>query len=103
MSEWFDVLAVDELPPGEGTTVTLPDGQEVAVFNVDGTIHACDNACLHQGGPLGEGFLEGDVVTCPWHGWEYRVSDGECLEVPGQTLDVYPTRVEGGRILVQGR
>lgn len=50
---------------------------EVAVFNVGGELHAIENSCPHQGGPLADGWLEGSVVTCPWHGWCFDVRSGK--------------------------
>jgi nitrite reductase/ring-hydroxylating ferredoxin subunit len=72
---------------------------EVAVFNVDGKFYVLKNECPHAGGPLGEGFLDGPVVTCPWHGWQFDVTSGQgqgrprnaqCLrcEVEGEWLKV---------------
>jgi nitrite reductase/ring-hydroxylating ferredoxin subunit len=72
----------------------------IALFNVGGTIFATDNTCLHQGGPLGEGELVGDVVICPWHQWEYNVRTGE---IPGNSsakVATYPVQVEGNDIKV---
>ena len=62
MSDFIEVARLDEVPPGRGTTVTVA-GKDVALFNVDGTIYAMENACLHQGLSLGTGNLEGKVVT----------------------------------------
>ena len=49
-------------------------GRVIALFNVDGTFYALDGVCPHQGGPLGQGTLEGCIVTCPWHGWQFDVT-----------------------------
>ncbi|HXE71694.1 MAG TPA: non-heme iron oxygenase ferredoxin subunit [Candidatus Nitrosotenuis sp.] len=101
MSQWIDVLEAGKLQPGDCTSVTLPDGREIALYNVGGEVFATDNVCLHQGGPLGEGYLEGDCVTCPWHGWQYNVKTGECLEVPGEKVASFPARILDGKIQVQ--
>lgn len=101
MSHWTDLYPASDLPPGARTAVHLPDGTEIALFNVGGTIHATDNMCIHAGGPLGEGYFENDTVTCPWHGWQFCVTNGDCLDLPGQKLNTYPVRVEDGRILAQ--
>jgi nitrite reductase/ring-hydroxylating ferredoxin subunit len=50
---------------------------EVAVFNVAGQLFALENSCPHQGGPLADGWLEGPLVTCPWHGWCFNVTNGK--------------------------
>ena len=81
MGKLMKVTQVSDLPPGEGKVVEV-EGQPIALFNVDGTFHAIHNTCLHRGGPLGEGDLEGAVVTCPWHGWQYDVTNGNKVRNP---------------------
>ena len=76
MADFVKVASLSEVVPGSAKAVEVGD-KTIALFNVDGTVFALDNTCLHQGGPLGEGMLEGDVVTCPWHMWEYNVRTGE--------------------------
>ena len=75
MGSLVKVAGVGDLSPGEGKVVHA-NGREVALFNVDGAFYAIGNTCVHRGGPLGEGILEGDVVTCNWHGWRYDVKSG---------------------------
>jgi PAS domain S-box-containing protein len=88
MAEWIKVADVADLSPAGGAVVDV-GGQSVAVFSVGGELCAIDNTCPHQGGPLGEGTLEGDVVTCPWHGWSYSVRTGcPVLTPPVKTFDV---------------
>ena len=72
MPNFVKVATVAQVAPGTGMVATVND-KEVALFNIDGTFHAIDNVCKHRGGPLGEGELEGDTVTCPWHGWQFDV------------------------------
>ena len=69
------------MPVGQGTVVTIAN-RDVALFNVDGTIYAMENACLHQGQSLGSSPLNGCVVTCRAHGWRYDVTTGNTLHVP---------------------
>lgn len=69
------VAAAHEIAPG--TAAIFPVGRyEVAVFEVAGEFYALENCCPHQGGPLGEGWLDGPMVTCPWHGWCFDVRTG---------------------------
>jgi nitrite reductase/ring-hydroxylating ferredoxin subunit len=77
------------------------NGKTLAVFNVDGAYHVIDNTCLHRGGPLGEGDLEGDVVTCPWHGWQFNVKTGACVNNPAAKIASYEVKVEGEDIRVR--
>jgi len=75
-------------------------GRRVAVFRVEGRLHALDGTCPHRGGPLGEGTLSGSVVACPWHGWRFDVRTGQCLVAPGTTQPCFEVREEGGSIVV---
>ena len=99
MAELVKVADVAELPVGSCKPVEV-NGKTIALFNVDGKIFALDNTCLHQGGPLGEGMLEGEVVTCPWHMWEYNVRTGEKVGSPSLRVAAYPVEVEGNDIKV---
>ena len=99
MPNFVRVASTSDLKPGENKVVEV-NGEQVALFNVDGEFFAINNTCLHRGGPLGEGFLEGDVVTCPWHGWRYNVKTGSNLMVPNQKVDAYQVKTEGNDVLV---
>jgi len=99
MPDFKDVLPLDRIPPGKSTTVEV-DGKTVALFNVDGAIHAIADACLHAGQSLGYGILQGKVVRCRAHGWRYDVTNGEIVGVPGSGVACYQARVENGRVLV---
>ena len=99
MAEFVKVASVSELPPGTAKTIEVME-KTIALFNVGGTIFATDNTCLHQGGPLGEGELVGDVVICPWHQWEYNVRTGEVLGNSAAKVATYPVQVEGNDIKV---
>ena len=100
MAEFVKVANLSDLGPGSSMTIEA-NGKAVALFNVDGAVYALDNTCLHRGGPLGEGFLEGDVVACPWHMWEYNVRTGEKVGDPSLKVATYPVEVEGNDITVQ--
>jgi|SRR3990172_2578953 len=100
MSEKIKVAAVSEIPPGERLVVEA-SGKQIAIFNVNGKLVACDSVCLHRGGPLGEGDIEELIVTCPWHGWQYDLSTGECLMNPKAKITLYPVTVESDSICVE--
>ena len=100
MGEWIRIAKTDEVDVGKGIVVEVKD-QCVAVFNVDGAFHVIDNTCLHRGGPVGEGDLEGETVACPWHGWEYNVKTGHCVNNPSSNLKSYKTVVEEGEIKIE--
>jgi nitrite reductase (NADH) small subunit len=99
MPNYIKVASVSEVPPGTAVVRNVND-KEVAVFNVGGVFYAIDNVCKHRGGPLAEGELEGDTVTCPWHGWQYNVKTGECLTKEGIKMDKYEMQVEDGEVRI---
>ena len=94
------VGAVHDLPPGASVRVELPDGDELAVYNVDGEFYATDNSCPHRGAPLSDGVLCGHVIECGLHGWQFDVRTGECLTVPDK-IRTYEVNVEDGVLKVE--
>lgn len=76
------------------------DGKCIALANVSGQFHAINGVCLHRGGPLADGPLEGKVVTCPWHGWQYDVTTGKVGQNPTVGVESYPVEVRGEEIFV---
>ena len=99
MAEFVKVSSLADIPPGGGKCVEV-NGQQIALFNVDGAVHAIHNVCLHRGGPLAEGELEGHVVTCPWHGWQYDVRTGINTMDENEQVARYEVRIEGNDVLV---
>jgi len=100
MAQYIKAARLADIPAGAGLTVAL-NGKAIALFNVGGKVEAVSDACLHQGGPLGEGTLEGCIVACPWHHWQYDVVTGACKTKPGMTLTQYAVTVEGDDVLVE--
>jgi len=92
-------VKVTELPPGTVREIQI-EGKSVAIANVDGKFYAIHNTCLHRGGPLGQGPLEGKIVTCPWHGWQYDVTSGKSVPNPAVAVDCYQTEVRGQDLFV---
>ena len=99
MANFVKVAAVADVAPGTGKCVEA-GGKQIALFNIGGTFHAIDNTCLHRGGPLGEGELEGVIVTCPWHGWQYDVTTGINTMDESEVVARYEVKVESGDVLV---
>ncbi|HEV8673205.1 MAG TPA: Rieske 2Fe-2S domain-containing protein [Methylomirabilota bacterium] len=100
MAKLTRVADTSEIEPGQGKVVEA-EGKTLAVFNCDGTFYAIDNTCLHRGGPLGEGDLEGTIVTCPWHGWRYEVTTGANAMNAAIKVASFPVTVEGTSVLVE--
>lgn len=100
MGTWVAVAKVGQLRDGEG--FAAPAGQEeVALFRIEDRVHACTNVCPHRGGPLAEGSLDGKVVACPWHGWEFDVTTGRMPVNPNIGIRTFPAQVEGEDIKVE--
>jgi nitrite reductase/ring-hydroxylating ferredoxin subunit len=89
----------EEVPAGTIRELQL-DGKTVAVANVGGKFFAINNVCLHRGGPLGQGELDGQIVTCPWHGWRYDVTNGKLVTNLAVGVETYPIEVRGDDIFV---
>jgi len=94
------VASVNEVKEGEGRVVSA-NGVPIALFKVDGEFYAIHNTCLHKGGPLGEGFLDGNVVTCPWHGWQYDVTTGKNVMMPNIAVKKFNVKIEGNDVFVE--
>lgn len=88
---------MSEVPVGEVRSVAV-DNSIVAVCNVDGTFYAFEGTCPHAGGPLGDGFLNGDTLTCPWHGWQFDVKSGACTFSPDIIQDKFTVVVKGDQL-----
>ena len=101
MAAYIKVATTSELAPGQAKRV-VAQGKRIALFNVGGSYHAVDDTCTHRGGPLSEGQVEGNVVTCPWHGAKFNVTTGEVLGPPARAgVACLRTRVSGSDVEVE--
>lgn len=97
---WHAVAKADALFPGEACVVRV-GYEEYALYNVAGRYFATSNRCPHQGGSLGEGFLEGRKIICPLHGWEFDVETGKAAhELQPGSIRCLGTRVEEGSVWI---
>ena len=99
MSRWVRVAAAADCPPGSSLE-TVAEDRIVALYNVAGQFYALDGVCPHQGGPLGKGCLTGEVVTCPWHGWQFNVTSGQHTFSPSVRQPTFEVRVEDDQVYV---
>jgi nitrite reductase (NADH) small subunit len=99
MMAFMRTAAAVEVPPGSIREFEV-GGKTVALANVEGKFFAVNNLCLHRGGPLGEGELDRQIVTCPWHGWQFDVTNGKLLTNADVALACYPVEVRGDEVFV---
>lgn len=100
--DYIEVSAggVDEIPDGE-RKIFEAEGISIGVFHHNGGWYALRNSCLHRGGPVCAGALKGDVITCPWHGYLYNITNGVLLLDPSASLEMYPVDVRDGKIYLR--
>jgi nitrite reductase (NADH) small subunit len=97
---WERVCTVDDCPPGEAREFVAGD-RIVAIFHVDTAFYALDGICPHQGGPLGKGFLNGCIVTCPWHGFQFDVATGQHQASHSLRHTSFRVKVENDSVFVE--
>lgn len=99
--QWLRICRPDEIEDGLARISLLPNGDRVAVFRHGDKLSAIANACAHQNGPLGEGRILDCLVTCPWHGFQYDVTNGRSPAPFTERIPTYDLRMEGGLVLVK--
>jgi nitrite reductase/ring-hydroxylating ferredoxin subunit/DMSO/TMAO reductase YedYZ heme-binding membrane subunit len=100
---WLRVGPPFSIPDKRARIVVAPDGERIAVFRDGAQIGALSNLCAHQNGPIGEGSIIDGCVTCPWHGYQYRLADG-CAPPPfTEKLATYRVRIAHGVVEVDPR
>jgi 3-phenylpropionate/trans-cinnamate dioxygenase ferredoxin subunit len=96
--QFFAVASVDDLKPGERLFIEIGD-KPVVLLNVAGTLYALGDVCTHDGGPLGDGEIEGFDIICPRHGARFDIRSGEVLSLPAVVdAPAYPVRIIDGQI-----
>lgn len=100
MARLVKVAETNDLMDGSGKVVKV-DGRSIAIFRVKEQYYALANACIHRGGPLGEGSLSGSMVTCPWHGWKFDVRTGAFTVIPTLKIPSYKVTEQNGSVMVE--
>jgi nitrite reductase (NADH) small subunit/3-phenylpropionate/trans-cinnamate dioxygenase ferredoxin subunit len=100
MAEFVTVCRTEEVTEGFARTVAVV-GKLIAIFLDNGTYYAIDDTCPHMGASLADGYVENCTVTCSWHGWRFRLTDGAWADNPRIKIGSYPVRVEGNKIQIQ--
>ena len=99
--EWLDLGPIDQIPLRGARSVPVEGGEEIAIFRTgDGNVYALENRCPHKGGPLSQGIVHGDKVTCPLHNWVISLATGEAQGADKGCTPTIPVRVVSGRVLI---
>jgi nitrite reductase/ring-hydroxylating ferredoxin subunit len=97
----MDLCGTADVAPGSAMKVETA-GLVLAVFNLDGEFHVIDDNCTHGPGSLSEGFIEGDVIECPFHNGQFNIKTGAVVSPPCMVpIKTYKTLVENGRVLIE--
>ncbi|MEO6709419.1 MAG: Rieske 2Fe-2S domain-containing protein [Planctomycetota bacterium] len=99
---FVDLCALADIPEKRARVATIA-GERVAVFKYDGKLSAVSSVCQHQNGPLGEGRVIDGLITCPWHGYQYRPDCGRSPEPFTERVPTFRVRVVAGRVQVDAR
>lgn len=98
MAEFIAAVPVSDIPNGRGRLFRHHD-KRIALWRTDQGVFAADNRCPHQGYALAQGDISGDVLTCAWHNWKFRLTDGECL-FGGENIRTYPVEIRDGYVFL---
>ena len=97
---FVEVAKITDVPLGRVMAVDA-GGRKVALYHTAGGFFATDNTCPHRGGPLAEGDLIGNEITCPWHLWSFDVASGVCPGNPEVAVATHEVRIDGDSVLVR--
>jgi nitrite reductase/ring-hydroxylating ferredoxin subunit len=101
MSRRLDLCSTADVAPGTSLKVEIED-LALAVFNVDGEFFVTDDACTHGPGSLSEGYVEGGVVECNFHGGQFNIRTGEVVGPPCMVpIKTYPATVIDGKVTIE--
>jgi nitrite reductase (NADH) small subunit len=100
VAQWVRLCGVAEVPVVGNVMEAEVDGIGICLANVNGELSALDNICPHRQGPLGQGWIEGDAVVCPWHSWAFHAKTGEAVYPENERVAVFPLRIEGENVLM---
>jgi 3-phenylpropionate/trans-cinnamate dioxygenase ferredoxin subunit len=99
MTHWVETIRLEDIPLGHGRTVDVA-GRSIALFNIDGVIHAIDDTCPHMGSSLGAGVISGRMVTCRGHGMKFDVTSGFEGGKPGYGVATHAVKEVDGVVFV---
>jgi nitrite reductase (NADH) small subunit len=98
-AKWLDIGPIGQIEPGMAATLPVEGGAEIAVFHtMRGEVYALVNKCPHKAGPLSQGIVHGDSVTCPLHNWRISLRSGAALGDDHGCVPTIPVKVDAGRV-----
>ena len=100
MAEWVRLCGAGEAPAEGSVMEAEAKGVAICLARIHGELSALDNWCPHRRGPLGQGWVEGETVVCPWHSWAFDTKTGDVLPPDRGHVDVFPVRIEGDDVLI---
>jgi nitrite reductase (NADH) small subunit len=100
VSQWVRLCAAKESPAPGNVMEAEVAGVAICLANVEGRLSALDNWCPHRRGPLGQGWIEGEAVVCPWHSWAFNTTTGIAEPPERAKVDIFPVKVENDEVLV---
>ena len=101
VSQWVKVCSLTEAPTSGNVIEAEVEGVGVCLANLNGTLSALDNICPHRNGPLGQGWIEGEAVICPWHSWAFNLKTGKAEYPEHARVNVIPLRIDGEDVLIE--
>jgi nitrite reductase (NADH) small subunit len=101
VAEWTRICRVSEAPLPGKVMETEANGQQICLANLSGELTALDNVCPHRQGPLGQGWVEGEAVICPWHSWAFNLRSGLSEYPVGHDVAAFPVKIYGEDVFVE--
>lgn len=100
METWVHLCDAGEMPSEGEVKEAEAGGRQLCLVTLDQKLHVLENLCPHRQGPLGQGWVEGNAVLCPWHAWAFDVCTGVCTEPERAQVKVFPTRLAADSVQV---
>ncbi len=100
-TRWIQLCPLADAPAAGQVIEAEVEGVAVCLANIGGTLSALDNWCPHRRGPLGQGWIEGNAVVCPWHSWAFDTETGVADYPENERVAVFPVRIEADAVLVE--
>jgi len=101
MSKWIEVAQITEIPKGSRKAFNI-EGQPILIINLDNSYFAIENRCTHEDYPLEQGYIEDDIITCPFHGAQFCIKTGEVKAPPAfSDVAIFKVRINNKKIEIQ--